>query len=216
VAYSAHLAGYFYGLAAAALMLAVRAIPRDQFDALALFKRWNQRRAFAAAMSDSGARAQAQYGRVARVAAPQAAASPVEQARRDEVAELRAKIARHLASGEPAEAAALHEKLVSLDPDQVLPAAQQLEVARFYYTSGRYPQAAAAFERYLNRYKMNPEAAEVQLLLGIIHARDLQRLEAAERYLEQALNRVTGSARREQAERWLRTVRESLGRPEPT
>ena len=215
VAYSAHLAGYFYGLAGAALMLAVKAVPRDQFDALALIRRWTQRRAFAAAMTDPRARAQAQLGSVARVEPAGAQLLPADQARLDELAGLRARIAERLQAADAAEAAALYERLVASAPEQCLPAGQQLEVARHFYTTGRFPQAAAAFERYLARYRSTPEAAEVVLLLGIICARDLQQFETAERHLGEALKLATGSTRREQAERWLQAARASLGRTKP-
>ncbi|GAG48796.1 unnamed protein product, partial [marine sediment metagenome] len=67
VAYQAHLAGYLFGFVAALLLLFFRALPRDQFDILALWKRWNQRRELTAAMSSPAAQARAQYGTVAQV-----------------------------------------------------------------------------------------------------------------------------------------------------
>jgi membrane associated rhomboid family serine protease len=43
VAFGAHLAGYAFGFAAAAGMLALRCLPRDQFDIVALWRRRLQR-----------------------------------------------------------------------------------------------------------------------------------------------------------------------------
>ena len=45
IATGAHLAGYLFGLLSVRLMLLIRVVPRDQFDMLALLKRWHQRRA---------------------------------------------------------------------------------------------------------------------------------------------------------------------------
>jgi len=211
VAHAAHIAGYLFGFIVSLVMLLIRALPRDQFDMLALFKRWNQRRAYTAALNNPAARAQAQYGRVARVA-PADPRRQVEWERQlDERTELRAAIAGHLERGDTKEATAAYDQLVARDPEQCLPADQQMAVGREYYASGRFPQAAAAFERYLNCYRMNPDANEVRLLLGIINARELQQFEAAEKLFREAVDRATSTSRRELAQRWLDEVRTLRG-----
>ena len=43
VAYSAHLGGYTFGFCVAMAMLVVRALPRNQFDLLAVWSRWQRR-----------------------------------------------------------------------------------------------------------------------------------------------------------------------------
>jgi membrane associated rhomboid family serine protease len=213
IAYSAHLAGYFYGLIAPTVMLLIKAIPRDQFDMLALLRRWRQRWEFRAALADPRAKAQAEYGRVAR-ARP---LTPVEQEkwaqRMDEVTALRASVAEQIRENNLASALKGYETLIGMDANQCLPADQQMRVAREYYDSSRYFQAAAAFERYLKNYRNDSEANEVRLLLGIIAARDLRQFETAERHLEEAIKRTTNPTRREQAERWLAEVRAQLGKP---
>lgn len=211
IAYEAHLAGYLFGFIVALIMLMIRALPRDQFDMLALAKRWNQRRTYAAAMRDPAARAQARYGRVAQVGP----ADPRKQAewerQLDERTALRASVAAHLEAGELSEATTAYDRLVSLDPQQCLPADQQMAVGRQYYATGRYPQAAAAFERFLNTYRTSPDANEVRLLLGIINARELRQYDAAESLFREALARATTTARRELAQRWLDEVRALRG-----
>ena len=212
VAYSAHLAGYSFGLVVAMLMLVVKAVPRDKFDMLALLKRWHQRRAFTSVMADPQARAQAQYGRVARVEPVDPAAPVVLDRQMDERSERRSQIAEHLRRREMGDALTCYEKLIGIDPQQCLPAEQQMAVAREYYATSRFPQAAAAFERYLASYKTSGEANEVRLLLGIISARDLKQYEAAEEYLREALRRSISPTRREQAQRWLDQIHEIQGR----
>jgi membrane associated rhomboid family serine protease len=211
VAYTAHMAGYFFGFFAALVMLLFRALPRDQFDLLAVVKRWNQRRAHAAAMADPRARAQAQFGRVARVVPP----DPRQQAewarKLDERTELRARIAELILAGDMAAATTEYDRLVAVDPEQCMSADQQMALGRAYYGTGRHPQAAAAFERFLNCYRQSPDANEVRLLLGIINARELKRYEAAERLFTEAVARATNPSRRELAERWLGEVRALRG-----
>ncbi len=207
VAYEAHLAGYVFGFAAAMVMLLLRGLPRDQFDMLALWDRWNRRRAFAAAMSDPPARAQAQYGRVARPVSGTGAANAAEERQLDQVSDLRLRIAEALEARQVQPAASLYEQLVGLDPKQCLSARSQLDVARAFYESGRFPQAVAAYERYLACYPDARDIDDVRLLVGIIYARDLVRFELAEKFLAAAAERCPEGPRREQALRWLHDVR---------
>ena len=211
VAYSAHLAGYLFGFVATMLMLWWHALPRDTFDMMALLKRWNQRRAYAAALSTPEARARAEFGTVARpiVASPAAAA---ETARLDRVTDLRARIADAVTANDLPAAAAIYAELVSLDHTQCLPEKQQLFVARHFYETGRFPQAAAAFERFLDSYPRSPDGADVRLLLGIVYARDLRQYATAEKYLSESRERLAPGTRLEQCERWLHNVRAALGK----
>ncbi len=215
VAHGAHLVGYFVGFAVSMILLLVRALPRDQFDMLALVKRWHQRRAMAAAMADPAARAQAEYGRLARVDVRSPAEIARDEARMDEITDLRSRISDCVARDELGAAAALFEQLMALNPRGCLPERVQLSVARELYATGRFPQAAAAFEQYLRRYPDRSEDGEIRLLLGIVLARDLRRYEAAEQYLAAAVERVASTPRREQAARWLRDVRAALGKTPP-
>lgn len=206
IAYSAHLGGYAFGLIAGMILLLTRAVPRDQFDLLALIKRWNQRRAFNAGMSSPEAQAKANFGRVARVARTLSPAEVVREQRMDEITELRSQIADCLTRHETSEAADLYVRLVGIDPQQCLPADQQLEIGKEFYAHGRYAPAAAAFERYIACYKHGQEANEVRLILGIIYTRELQQYEAAEKHLREAIDGFNNAARRTQAQNWLAQV----------
>jgi membrane associated rhomboid family serine protease len=221
VAYSAHLAGYVFGFSASLFLLVIRAIPRDQFDMLAMLRRWRQRRAFAATMRDPAIRARARYGRVAHtepartVVEARPIEDPVRKASLARVASMRAEIGRSLNLNDRTHAADLYEQLLLEDPDQVLPCHAQLDVANQLYTLHRIPQAAAAYERFLKTYPTSPEAQHVRLLLGIVYARDLKRYDAAERYLRDSMEKLSDSRRREQCAHWLDVVLSALGRPAP-
>ncbi|MFQ5414178.1 MAG: rhomboid family intramembrane serine protease [Phycisphaerae bacterium] len=216
VAYGAHIAGYIFGFGAALTMLLIRAVPRDQFDILAIWKRWHRRREIALVSGDGPPTP----GRASRPpTAGEIRAASEEQdahdARLDATSALRARIAACIERGDTAAAAALYEQLVALDPQQCLSERAQLEVARAFYASGRFPQAAAAFSRCLACYTRVPDAADIRLLLGIIYARDLGQYELAEQHLTQSLGDLTDGHRRAQCDRWLGEVRAALGRPEP-
>ncbi len=216
VAYGAHLAGYAFGFLAVAVLLALRLLPRDQFDIVALWRRWFQRQAMQAAMADPNARAQAQYGRVARpVSVRDVTDTSAADPRQEQITELRRQIGDLLARNARDEAADLYAHLLELDPRQVLPRFQQMDVANQLYTLNRTPQAAAAYEKYLTQYANSPDAHEVRLLLGIIYARDLQQYEVAAAHLRPLLDQLTDDKRQEQCRRWLKVAYEALGRSEP-
>jgi membrane associated rhomboid family serine protease len=212
VAYSAHLTGYFFGFVAAMGMLLVRALPRDQFDMLALWKRWHQRQQLRMAMAHPEAAARAKYGTVARVAPIDEKQRATEDALIDEITDMRAHIQQKLDQGDAGGAAGLFERLIARDPDQCLPEQAQLRIAREFYGTGRFSQAAAAFERFISRYAASTEANDVRLLLGIIYARDLRRYEAAEKHLSESVDRLNDEGRRAQCLHWLKEVRAALGR----
>jgi membrane associated rhomboid family serine protease len=213
VAFDAHLAGYAFGFAATALLLAIKVLPRDQFDIVALWKRWFQRQSLRSVMVNPDAAAQARYGRVARpVSIQDVRISNGPPVARDQVADLRMKIAEALALNDRDSAAGLYERLLEMDPRQVLPRASQMDVANQLYTLGRLPQAAAAYEKALSAYPTAPEANEIRLLLGIIYARDLRQYEVAEGHLRHALAQFEDEKRQEQCRHWLDIVAEGQGK----
>jgi len=211
VAFGAHLAGYAFGFVVPVIMLALRFLPRDQFDIVALLRRWFQRKAMRVAMRDPNAQARAQFGRVARPISVKDV--PVKQVTpaQDQITALRRKIAQFLGQNDRDTAASLYEEMMELDPRQVLGRNQQLDVANQLYTLNRLPQAAAAYEKYLSHYSPSEQADHVKLLLGIIYARDLQQYEVAREHLMQLLDRIDDQERLEQCRHWLKVANEGLG-----
>jgi tetratricopeptide (TPR) repeat protein len=216
IAFGAHLAGYAFGFAGAAGMLAIHALPRDQFDIVALWRRWFQRQTMKAAMSTPEAQARAQYGRVARpVSLDEVKTATGTAPQPDPITELRLEIAEALSHNDRDTAAQLYEKILELDPRQVLSRQHQLDVANQLCTLHRLPQAGAAYEKYLSTYASAPEAVHVRLMLGIIYARDLQQYEVAEGHLTLSLGQLTDDKRRQQCQHWLNIVAQALGKPGP-
>lgn len=209
VAYGAHLAGYLYGFVVGVLLLWTRALPRDQFDIVALWRRWYQRQSVASALRDPTARAVAELGRVARPVRVEPGAVPPLV---DHVSDLRMRAARALADRDRVAAAELYQELLTLDPAQTLSRDQQLEVAYQLCAMGRIPQAVAAYERYVQAYPGASDADQVRLLLGILFARDLGQYERAREYLLQAHDRLTDSKRRQQCQEWLDVANRALER----
>jgi membrane associated rhomboid family serine protease len=214
VAFDAHLAGYAFGFGSVSLLLSARLLPRDQFDIIALIRRWAQRQSLRAAVADAEPQARGPYNRVARpVSLDDVTVRLGETTAADPISEMRTQISDALDRGDRETAAATYEKLLQADSRQVLGRAQQLDVANEFYNRGRFPQAAVAYEKFLANYPSSPEGPHLKLLLGIIYARDLQQYEVAQAHLRQALERITDERRREQALHWLSIADEAMGKP---
>ena len=215
VAHHAHLAGYLFGFVAALVMLFIRAVPRDRFDILALWRRWYLRREFSATMSAPGAAERAKFGAVASEPSLDTDQQATEERRLDEVSSLRAQISESHERLDVAESAALYERLIAVDPRQCLAERVQLQIAREFYGSGRFPQASAAFELFIESYPRSTEATNIRFLLGIIYARDLRQYEIADKHLTKTMEMLKDEQRLTQCYRWLCDVRAALGRPAP-
>jgi len=216
VAYAAHLSGYGFGFALALVMLAVRALPRDQFDLLAIARRWYQRRSFAEAMREPEAAARARYGRVARPIVVTQTGTPPADPRQQQIESLREQIAESLDRHDLTGAAELYLQLVGLDPTQVLPRQQQLDVANQLMTLQRFAEAACAYEKYLSHYPKAEHADQVRLLLGILYARYLEQYEPACRHLAEALPRLVDERQRQACRHWLEVASSSAQDPDPS
>lgn len=199
VAYSAHLGGYTFGFVAALALLLVRALPRNQFDLLALWGRWQRR---------SGLPTPTMFGGPRAVAVEEMHSRPLDTLPLTPLEKLRAEILDLVAEREIDAAADGYRRLATLDPDQVLPRTQQLEIANHLTQSGRTAEAAHAYEAYLAAYPTSPDANEVRLLLGLMYSRYVANYDRAIHHLRLALEGLTLQSQRLLAEEELRIAEE--------
>ena len=208
VAFSAHLGGYVFGFAVAMLMLAVRALPRNQFDMLALWSRWRRRRGLGSPIGLFGTR-------MARpVVVEEMDSRPLEPLKLTPVERLRADILDRLAEHQADEAAELYLQLTELDESQVLPRTQQLEIANHLAQTQRPRPAVRAYESFLGAYPTAVDAAQVRLLAGLIYRRYLGEFERAAAHLRAALEGLTLESQRALAGEELRLAETYLSRPD--
>jgi membrane associated rhomboid family serine protease len=208
VAYSAHLGGYAFGFTVAMLMLAVRALPRNQFDMLAVWSRWRRRQGLGRAIPMSGPR-------LARpITAEEMHSRPLEPLQQTPAERLREEILDRLAERDAETAAELYLQLTGLDDTQVLPLAHQLEIANHLAQTQRKREAAHAYESFLAAYPTAPDAPQVRLLAGLIYRRYLRDFERAAAHLRAALDALTLEAQRSLALEELRRAESSLPRPD--
>ncbi len=220
VAYSAHIAGYVAGFAIAMFLLWIRAVPRDQFDLLALWNRARRRRAFAQAVAqDPHAEEKACYGMMART--PARRASSAEETEEgtpdgfDAVVELRGEISDAIRRRDYDTAAEKYRQLIGRDPKQVLARQNQLDLGSHFMRNGRHAEAVEAYEKYLAHYPRGENHEQVRLMLGVIYAKYLGNFEQAERHLLSSREILTDSRLIDQCNEWLSVAARALGRPKP-
>jgi len=205
VAYSAHLGGYAFGFFIALLMLVVRALPRHHFDLLALVDRWRRRRGLGGDLGIAVTRP---------VSPPVARHAPVEARPVLTPAEqLREDILDRIAEHDYEEAVRLYRRLRDLDPEQVLPRRQQLELANYLAQRQRQHEAVEAYEAFLRAYPNADDAAQVRLLLGLVCRRYLHDNRRAAVHLREALRGLTIESQRRLASEELRRAEDEIPGP---
>ncbi|MFP3938602.1 MAG: rhomboid family intramembrane serine protease [Phycisphaerae bacterium] len=189
VAYAAHSAGYLYGIAIAACLLAIRALPREPFDLLSMITASRRRSRFRRMVAQGydpfskvGPRMQPGIGRPGR-ASDDSPTSPRE-------VELREQISESLRNHDYRSAADKYLELIQFAEDAVLPQNQQLDIANQLMAEERHPQAADAYERLLKHYPSYENLGDIHLMLGVLYGRYLHRYNLAERHLGEAMERL--------------------------
>ena len=191
VAYSAHLGGYAFGFVVSLGMLAIRALPRNQFDLLALLKRWNRR---------TGLVGEAPFTPAARpVRIEELSSRPIQELRVDPLDQLREDILDRMAEHDLDEAARLYRRLIERDARQALPKPQQIELANHLAQSQQHAEAVAAYEAFIAAYPGAAEAPQVRLLVGLIYRRRLSAPAKAAEHLRVAFEQSTREPERQLA-----------------
>jgi len=218
IAYAAHSAGYIFGIAVAVGLLIAKMVPRDAYDLLNILKTHHRRRAYRQAVnsgydpfgySQLRSRAQVQgnrkvHAKVVSVADSDDTASGAELG-------LRREIATAANRGDLDAAADAYKRLIQLQPDAVLPHQQQLDIANNLMSATQYHAAAEAYERFLANYGGYKFAADVQLMLGLLYSRYLNRYQQAVNILEKACDGLTDPSKLTMAREALAAARGRLG-----
>jgi membrane associated rhomboid family serine protease len=187
VGHTAHIGGTLFGALLCIVLLTTRLLPRDPFDVVALIQRWNRRRQYRDMVA--GGYNPFEYTQPVRAgyfnAATPAPAPKVDPAA-NRILELRSTISQALSAHDLDLAAKQYVELKTFDPQQVLPKQQQLDVANHLASQRLYPQAAEAYELFLQQYPKADQIAQVELMLGLIYARYLNQPDRARSYLSRA------------------------------
>ena len=190
VAYDAHLAGYTFGIAATIFLLARRLIRRENFDLLYMITQWNRRRRYRDAVSDgydpfSGRASQRQ------TQPKQEKKVQTRDIETTKTAQLRGEIAQLISQRNLPQAAKLYTDLLDIDPDQVLPRQHQLDIANQLMSMGQWAISAQAYERFLAYYRSYEHIEQVELMLGVLLCRYLDKPAKAIGLLRAAREKLT-------------------------
>jgi membrane associated rhomboid family serine protease len=187
VAYEAHLAGYVYGIGLMLALLATRILSGTHYDLWVMIRQWDRRRQYrdtVAAGYDPFSVVGGRRRVEARVRGDGQNQEKVEQIRRD--------IGGRIEQRNLPAAADLHVELMSLDPGQLLPRQQLLDIANQFVSDHRTVEAARAYEQFLAHYSTTYEYTEqVELMLGILYSRYLHEPQKAVQHLQKAAERLT-------------------------
>lgn len=186
VAHIAHIAGTLFGFCTCFLLLWARLLPRDQFDFLAIIQRWNKRRQYRDLVTSG-------YNPFNYTPAQAATRPEPPDPRIMRISGIRSQISEALSRHDLDAAARLYLDLQQLAPGQVLARQAQLDIANHLASEQLYPGAAEAYELFLLTYPKYEQIEQVQLMLGLVYARYLDRYARARDYLNRALKRLHGA-----------------------
>ena len=222
VAYVAHSSGYLFGIVVSAALLLTRLLPRDGFDLLYLVRQGFRRRQYRAAVrSGPSPFAPNRLGRGEPDGPRRLRARAVNVAGRTDTEsaqelQLRRDIAIATQRRDFAAAANLYTRIVQLNTEIVLPRQQQLDIANHLMSAERHLEAAEAYERFRRHFASYKYIADIELMLGMIYGRYLQRYAEAAELLDRAGKGLTDARKRQLAETELQAARKKLTDPSTT
>ena len=193
IAYSAHLAGYAFGIAAVLVMLATGLISSSHFDLLAMLKRWNHRRRYRDVVS-SGYDPFTGRTMTKQIKVKEIKETAAQQQREEKTKQLRNKIASRIAQRNLAAATEAYLELIELielDSEQILPRQYLLDIANQLASENKHAESAQAYEKFLTHYSKYEYVEQVQLMLGILYSRYLHQTELAIKHLTAAAEKLT-------------------------
>ena len=85
----------------------------------------------------------------------------------------------------------LYLELVKLDSSQILPRQQLLDIANQLVSEGKHTEAVEAYESLLATYGNYEYSEQMELMLGLLYSRYLNKPQPAMKHLEIAAGRLT-------------------------
>ena len=199
VAYMAHISGTLAGALIGLVLLSTKLVQRDHYDLLAMLSRFRRRQEYRAIVARGYDPFNATRSGSVSAMSPFHKETLPAQGPDPRIASLRAEISRLLRIHEIPDATQRYLELRAIDPAQVLPYQEQLDIANQLMAERRYPEAAAAYEDYLRVYPTGPQQDQISLILGLIYSRYFSRPERAKEIFKGVLPRLHNEAERNMA-----------------
>ncbi|MHC4074825.1 MAG: rhomboid family intramembrane serine protease [Planctomycetota bacterium] len=189
VAYDAHLAGYAFGIASMLLMLASGLVSSSGFDLWFMVKHWNRRRRYRDSVTAGYDPFTGRSTRAIKV--KKTKKTPAQLEIEEKTQQLRVAIATRIAEHNLSAAAEEYLKLIEIDAEQVLPRQQLLDIANQLASQDKTAESAEAYEKFLSHYGNYEYAEQVELMLGILYSRYLDKPKLAIKHLRLAAKKLT-------------------------
>ena len=183
VAYDAHLAGYTFGITASLLLLATGLTATSHFDLWAMIKQWNRRRQYRDVIS-AGYDPYTGLGGTKQIKVKEVKDAASQEDPR--ITQLRGQIADRIYQHNLHSAAQLYLELVSIDSEQIIQRQHLLDIANQLASENRHDQAVIAYEKFLAHYSNYEYIEQVELMLGLIYSRYLDKPDLAVKHLQAA------------------------------
>ncbi|RKY24269.1 MAG: hypothetical protein DRP62_04100 [Planctomycetota bacterium] len=190
IAYSAHLAGYAFGIAAMLIMLATGLITGSNFDLWAMLKRWEQRRHYRNVVS-TGYDPFTGRTKAKRIKVKEVKKTAAQREREEKIERLRNEISSQMQQRNLPAAAETYLELIELDNKQVLPRQYLLDIANQLASDKKATESAWAYEQFLAHYSSYEYIEQVELMLGLLYARYLHQPESAIKHLQAAAKKLS-------------------------
>jgi len=189
VAYDAHLAGYALGITAMFVLLATGLITSSRFDLLTMIKQWNRRRRYRDTVTggyDPFA------GRSAKkIEVKEVKKTPRQRENEEKIQQIRSDIAARISQRNLPAAAELYLELTAVDSGQILPRQYLLDIANQLASQSKPVESAQAYEQFLAHYGGYEYIEQIQLMLGILYSRYLNKPDLAVKQLKAAAKRLS-------------------------
>jgi len=187
IAYGAHLAGYIFGIGAMVVLLATHILSGSNYDLWAMIKFWNRRRRYRDVVSSG----YDPYTGRTKIKVKEVIKSAAEQQKDEQIRQLRSDISDRMTQRNLPAAAELFIELMKQDSEQILPSKQLLDIANQLAGDNKHAESARAYEQLLSHYSTYEYAEQVELMLGIIYARYLNKPGPAVKHLQIAEKKLT-------------------------
>jgi membrane associated rhomboid family serine protease len=188
VAYNAHLSGYAFGILAMLGMLAAGLIGSSHFDLWAMLKRWNQRRRYRDVISSG-------YdpftGRTSRQIKVEEVKTAAQKQQEEKIRQLRSDIGSRMLERNLPAATELYLELIEVDSVQVPPRQYLLDIANQLASENKHAESAQAYEKFLTHYSSYEYTEQVELMLGILYSRYLNKPDLAVKHLRAAAEKLS-------------------------
>jgi len=190
IAYSAHLAGYAFGIVSMLIMLASGLISGSRFDLWAMVKRWNQRRRYRDVVSE-GYDPFTGLTTAKQIKVKEVKKTTEQQQQEERIKLLRNEIASRIQQHNLPAAVEAYLELSELDNEQILPRQQMLDIANQLASESKYAESAQAYEKFLTQYSNYEYVEQVELMAGILYSRYLNKPELAIKHLQAAAQKLS-------------------------